>query len=74
MCDASAAGCAGLALVFAMLNGSLRLGADVTDNLQRLHLVVDANPSRHTQAGRCLDGSVPVQPAVPCTKENQSGT
>jgi hypothetical protein len=59
----------GLALVFAMLDGSLRLGADVTDNLQRLHLVVDANPTRHSQAGRCPDDSVPVQPTVPCIED-----
>jgi len=58
----------GLALVFAMLDGSLRLGVDVTDNLQRLHLVVDADPSLHPQAGGCPDGSVPVQPTVPCAE------
>lgn len=59
----------GLALVFAMLDGSLRLTADVTDNLHRLHLVVEANPSRHSQVGRCLDASAPVQPTAPCTEE-----
>jgi len=56
----------GLALVFAMVDGNLRLVADVTDNLQRLHLVVDANPTRHSQAGRCPDGSAPVQPTLRC--------
>lgn len=58
-----------MALVFAMLNGSLRLGVDVTDNLQRQHLVVDANPSQHAQAGRCPDGTVPVQPTVLCIED-----
>jgi hypothetical protein len=58
----------GLALVFSMLSGSLRLSADVTDNLQRLHLVVDANATRHSQADRCQDGSAPVQPTMRCTE------
>ena len=59
----------GLALVFAMLDGSVRLGADVTDNVQRLYLVLDANPSRHSQAGHCPDSSAPVQPTVSCTED-----
>jgi len=59
----------GLALVFAMLDGSLRLGVDVTDNLQRLHLVVDADSNRNSQAGSGPVGSAPVRPAVRCTKD-----
>lgn len=58
----------GLALVFAMIDGSLHLSAGTTDNLHRLHLVVDANPTRHSLAARCPDGSEPAQPAVRCAK------
>lgn len=57
----------GLALVFAMLDGSLHLGADVTDNLQRLHLVVEVNPLPNAQAGRCPDGRASNQLTVRCT-------
>jgi hypothetical protein len=59
----------GVAFVFGMLDGSLRLGVDVTDNLQRLHLVVDTGPTRHSLQCGWPDGSAPVQPTVPCVQE-----
>ena len=64
----------GLALVFAMLDGSLHLGVDVTDNLQRLHLVVDADSNRNSQADGCPVSSAPSQPAVPCTEHTDVAT
>ena len=57
-----------LALLFAMMDGSLRLSADATDNLHRLHLVVDTDQTWHSQADRCSDGSAPVHSTVRCTE------
>jgi hypothetical protein len=58
----------GLALLFAMMDGSLRLSADATDNLLRLHLVVDAIPARHALTAGCQDGNDQVQPSVRCAE------
>ena len=56
----------GLAILFAVMNGSLHLAAHAAENLHRLHLVVDVNPPRHSRGVRCADGMDPVQPTVPC--------
>jgi hypothetical protein len=57
-----------LALVFAMMDGSLRRGANATDNLHRLHLVVDAIPAQRSLSAGCPNGSEQVQPTVRCAE------
>jgi len=63
----------GLALVFAMIDGSLHLSAETSNNLHRLHLVVDVIPSQHSVTGSCLDGSETVQPTVRCAEHVDVG-
>jgi hypothetical protein len=59
----------GLALVFSMIDGSLRLSADASDNLHRLHLVVDVIPAQHSESPGCPDGKDIVQPTVRCAEQ-----
>jgi hypothetical protein len=58
----------GLALMFSMMDGSLRLSADATDNLHGLHLVVAAIPAQHSLTAGCPNGNEQVQRTARCAE------